>query len=91
MTLFAERSLWYSFTNGGEFILQVVVKLNQLLNDRCISQRELSRLTGIRQASINELCNNQTQRLPLQNLAILCETLNCEITDILELVKEPTN
>ena len=67
--------------------MKVIIKLSQLLNDRDISQHELSRLTGIRQPSINEMCRNQTIRLPLDNLAKICSVLECEITDILELKK----
>jgi putative transcriptional regulator len=47
-----------------------------------MSQHELSRLTGIRQPSINEMCRNQTVRLPLENLAKICEVLNIDIIDI---------
>lgn len=71
--------------------MKITIKLNELLQDRGISQHELSRQTGIRQPSINEMCRNQTQRLPLNNLAMICNILNCEINDILELVKEPTD
>ncbi|SMQ75997.1 putative transcriptional regulator [Bacillus sp. OV166] len=68
--------------------MRVVIKLDKLLNDRNMSQHELSRLTGIRQPSINEMCRNQTRRIPADNLAKICEVLNCEISDLLELVKE---
>ncbi|MDT2172888.1 helix-turn-helix domain-containing protein, partial [Paenibacillus larvae] len=40
-----------------------------MLVARNMSHRELSRRTGIRLASINEMCLNKTQRLPLENLA----------------------
>jgi putative transcriptional regulator len=65
--------------------MKVLIKLDQLLNERDLSQRELSKLTGIRQPSINEMCRNQTSRLPLDNLAKICKVLNCSISDILEL------
>ncbi|RDW18046.1 XRE family transcriptional regulator [Oceanobacillus arenosus] len=71
--------------------MKIIIKLDQLLNKLDMSQHELSRLTGIRQPSINEMCRNQTVRLPLQNLAKICEVLECEISDILELEKEQTN
>lgn len=66
--------------------MKVIIKLDKILAEREMSQHELSRLTGIRQPSINEMCRNQTQRLPLENLAKICEVLNCDITDILELI-----
>jgi putative transcriptional regulator len=68
--------------------MKVSIKLDKLLSERKMSQHELSRLTGIRQPSINEMCRNQTQRLPLDNLAKICEELECDISDILKLVKE---
>lgn len=65
--------------------MKIHIKLNELLDKQNISQHELSRLTGIRQPSINEMCNNQTKRLPLDNLAKICKVLECDISDILEL------
>ncbi|ARF67198.1 transcriptional regulator [Paenibacillus larvae subsp. pulvifaciens] len=67
--------------------LTVRFRLADLLKDRGISNRELSRLTGIRHPSINEMCLNVTQRLPLGNLAAICEVLGVGITDVLELVE----
>ena len=63
----------------------IYIKLIELLDDIPMSQHELSRLTGIRQATINDMCQNKTKRLGLDNLAKICIALNCEITDILEL------
>lgn len=68
--------------------MKIIIKLDALLNERGISQHELARLTDIRQPSINEMCRNLTQRLPLDNLAKICEALGCQITDILELIPE---
>lgn len=70
--------------------MRVVIKLADLLTERKMSQHELSRRTEIRQPSINEMCRNQTVRLPLENLAKICEVLDCDITDILKLEKEQT-
>ncbi|AHD06420.1 hypothetical protein ERIC2_c26330 [Paenibacillus larvae subsp. larvae DSM 25430] len=68
--------------------LTVRFRLADLLKDRGISNRELSRLTGIRHPSVNEMCLNKTQRLPLENLAAICEVLGVGIADVLELVDE---
>ncbi|PPA87913.1 XRE family transcriptional regulator [Brevibacillus laterosporus] len=68
--------------------MKIYIKLADILKERGISQRELARLTGIRVSSINEMCNNETVRLPLDNLAKICEVLGVEITDVLELVDE---
>ncbi|MBO1515648.1 helix-turn-helix domain-containing protein [Metabacillus bambusae] len=70
--------------------MRVVIRLDKMLDKANMTQRELARKTEIRVPSINEMYHNQTVRLPLDNLAKICEVLECEITDILELVKEPT-
>jgi putative transcriptional regulator len=68
--------------------MRVIIKLNSLLEEKGISHRELSRITGIRHPSISEMCNNTTKRIPLDNLAKICEVLECDINDVLELIKE---
>ena len=68
--------------------MMIMLKIDQLLSEREMSQHELARLTGIRQPSINEMCRNQSKRPPLENLAKICEVLQCDITDIMELKKE---
>lgn len=70
--------------------MKVVIQLDKLLSQRNMTQRELARITKIRVPSINEMFHNQTIRLPLDNLAKICEALDCEISDILTLEKEPT-
>lgn len=67
--------------------MKVQIILADLLEQRNTSQRELSRKTEIRLASINEMCNNSTKQLPLDNLAKICEALNCDIPDVLVLKK----
>lgn len=70
--------------------MKVILILDMLLSNKGMSQHELSRLTGIRQPTINDMCQNKTKSLPLVNLAKICEVLECEITDIIELKEEPT-
>ncbi|QOY37033.1 helix-turn-helix domain-containing protein [Anaerobacillus isosaccharinicus] len=68
--------------------MKITIKLAEVLREKNISQRDLARKTNIRPASINEMCKNETQRIPLDNLAKICDVLDCEITDILILDKE---
>lgn len=65
--------------------MKILLYLDKILTGKNMSQHELSRLTGIRQPTINEMCRNQTVHLPLKNLAIICEVLECDISDILKL------
>lgn len=67
---------------------KVRIKLAEILESRGMGQRELARLTGIRHPSIHEMCTNKTARLPLDNLASICDVLELDIPDIIELVKE---
>ena len=69
----------------------IKITLQELLSSINMTQRDLARRTGIRQPTINEMCRNQTSRLPLSNLAAICEVLNCNISDILKLEKEMHN
>lgn len=68
--------------------MKVRIKLAQLLQERDISQREFSRMTEIRFPTINEMCGNKIHHLPLDNLAKICDVLNVQISDVLELMGE---
>lgn len=66
----------------------VTLTLSEILKEKGISQRELSRRTGIKQPTISKMCNDTLQHFPLESLDLICETLNCEIGDILKYKKE---
>lgn len=66
----------------------IVIKLGDLLKKINMSQRELSRRTGIRQPTINEMTANKSKYLPIENLNKICEVLECDLTDILEHTKK---
>lgn len=68
--------------------MRVQLKLQDRLDERNLSHREFSRISGIRHPTISDMCNNVTKSIPLDNLAKICEVLKCDITDILELVPE---
>lgn len=66
----------------------VRITLQDVLNDKNISQHQLSKMTDIPQPAINLMCLNKSVRFPLDRLARICEALDCEINDILKLEKE---
>ncbi|MEK4247579.1 helix-turn-helix transcriptional regulator [Psychrobacillus sp. FSL K6-2684] len=68
--------------------MYIKINLDKILKDKNLSHREFARITGIRHPSISEMCNNTTKRIPIDNLAKICEALECDISDILELKKE---
>ena len=59
------------------------IKLSTLLGERRMSQRELSRKTGIRYATIHEYYNEFAERVKLEYLDLICEVLHCELSDLL--------
>lgn len=70
--------------------LKIEICLKALLEEKNISQRELSRKLDITFTTINKMCNNTLQHFPLQTLANICEELDVEISDVLRLKKETT-
>lgn len=69
----------------------IKIKLNELLHEKNVSQRELSRRTGIRQPTISEMCLNKSKSLPVENLDKICIELDCDISDIIQFKKEQTD
>lgn len=71
--------------------MHILINLDKILAGKGLSQHKLANLTGIRQPTINEMCRNQSLHIPLKNLAKICEVLECDITDVLELKKEQSD
>ncbi|MFB5759033.1 helix-turn-helix domain-containing protein [Paenibacillus medicaginis] len=65
----------------------VEIQLKYILEKKNISERELSRRTGIRQGTINDMCNNVSKQISVANLALICDELNIDISDLLKLKK----
>lgn len=51
-----------------------------------MTQAELSRKTGIRAATINELYHELTDRVNLEHLDRICEVLDCPLSDLMEYI-----
>lgn len=48
-----------------------------------MTQAELSKLTGIRPNTINDLYHEWATRISLEQLDLICKALNCRLTDLL--------
>lgn len=59
--------------------------LNETLEKMGKSQYWLAKETGIAASTINKLCNNKTTRLDFNTLEQICNTLNCELSDIIQI------
>ncbi|PYY28290.1 helix-turn-helix domain-containing protein [Paenibacillus illinoisensis] len=65
-------------------MLKFEIKLDSIIERKNISRRELAKRTGIRRATINDLCNNKAKHISLENLALICDEL--DIIDVSELL-----
>ena len=63
--------------------MAIRVQLSTRLGERRWTQADLSRATGIRPSTIGELYNELAERINLDHLDLICEALDCEISDIL--------
>lgn len=62
------------------------IYLSRLLGERRWTQADLARRTGIRAATINELYNEFAVRVNLEHLDRICETLGCDLDDLIGFV-----
>jgi putative transcriptional regulator len=67
----------------------IIIKLAKILDERQISHREFSRMSGIRHPSVSAMCNNDVKHIPLDNLDAICNTLGCNVEDIIEHKSNP--
>lgn len=64
----------------------IIVHLSRLLGERKMPQAELSRLTGIRPNTINEMYHGTVERVGLEQLDKICEVLDCGLEELMERV-----
>ena len=63
------------------------IQLSKLLGEKRLPQADIARMTGIRAGTINDLYHEIATRISLEHLDLLCEALNCDISDII--TREP--
>ena len=61
----------------------IKVLLSKKLGELRLTQADLARATGIRPNTINELYHDLTERINLEQLDLICEALDCEISELL--------
>lgn len=67
----------------------VRILLSTRLGERRLTQADLSRMTGIRKNTISELYHELATRISLEHLDLICEALDCGLTDLLEITPNP--
>lgn len=66
----------------------IKIHLSELLGKQKMSQAELARRTGIRPNTVNELYWELVDRISLDHLEKICIALECEVSDLLEIVSD---
>ena len=59
------------------------VLLSARLGEKRLTQADLARMAGIRPATINELYHEIADRVSLEHLDLICEALDCDLSDLL--------
>lgn len=59
------------------------VLLSARLGEKRLTQADLARMTGIRPATINELYHEIANRVSLEHLDLICEALDCDLSDLI--------
>ncbi len=59
------------------------ILLSTRLGELRWTQADLARKTGIRPSTINDLYHELAERINLEHLDLICEALDCDISDIL--------
>lgn len=65
----------------------IKILLSRKLGEVRWTQADLARATGIRPSTINEYYHELTSRMNLEHLDLICEALDCDISDILTRVE----
>lgn len=65
------------------------ITLSTKLGEFRWTQADLARATGIRPSTINELYHEFAERVNLEHLDLICEALECDLSDIL--IRVPDN
>lgn len=59
------------------------ILLSRKLGELRWTQADLARKTGIRPSTINDMYHEIADRVNLEHLDLICEALNCDLSDII--------
>jgi putative transcriptional regulator len=58
-----------------------MTRLKKVLNDKKMTQKELSKLSDVAEYKISQLCMGKSKDLFLSTAKRICEVLNCTLDD----------
>ena len=63
--------------------MPIRIFLSRKLGELRMTQADLARKTGIRAATISDMYNEMCDRVNLDHLDLICEALDCDLSEIL--------
>ena len=69
--------------------MAIKILLSKKLGELRWTQADLARKTGIRPTTINEMYHELVERVNLEQLDLICQALNCDLSEII--VRIPDN
>ncbi|MEX1029335.1 MAG: helix-turn-helix transcriptional regulator [Paenibacillaceae bacterium] len=63
--------------------MKIKIRLKELLQEKGISQRQLSLKTNLRPATISHLCSDSVDRVYLRTLEQICDALKIGIHELI--------
>lgn len=72
----------------NDYTLKIKSNLSTLLGQKRMTQAELSRKTGIRQATIFNYYNDFWISAKREHIEKICSVLNCDVSDLFIIEKE---
>jgi len=68
--------------------MAIRILLSRKLGELRWTQADLSRKTGIRPTTINDMYHEMCERVNLDHLDLICEALDCDLSELL--IREPS-
>ncbi|KIL40452.1 transcriptional regulator [Gordoniibacillus kamchatkensis] len=65
--------------------MKIKVRLQEILDERGISQRQLALMVNMRPGTINALCRGTTDRIYISTLEDICRALNIHIHELIDM------
>lgn len=65
-------------------MVNISLRVRELLNERNMSQKELASVSGVRESTISEICRNARSVINFEHLSKIADALG--VTDIRELI-----
>lgn len=71
--------------------VMIRIKLCEVLGREKMTRKKLAELTSVRPNTIGDLYNENVKKIDLDLLSRICQTLHCDVSDLLEYKEEEEN